>query len=165
MDENESVNTHTQTEQAEADHTGCQKELQQLKDRYMYLNAEFDNYKKRIDREKAQWTESAQDDVLLSILPIVDDMERAREGFKTLPPEMASHAAGLELISKSLSKLLAEYDLQEIPLVKEFDPEQYDAVMQIASETHATGEIVEILQKGYIRHGRVLRPAKVSVAQ
>lgn len=165
MDNNENITPEMQDGASEASHESCKKELQQAKDRYLYLNAEFDNYKKRLEKERGQWAETAQDDVLMSVLTIVDDMDRALEGFKSLPPELAAHVAGVELIAKGLNKLLNQYNLQEIHLVKEFDPEKFEAVMQLPSESHASGEIVSILQKGYMRHGRVLRPAKVSVAQ
>lgn len=165
MEIDEKVTSNTLNESELSEHSSCEKELQQAKDRYLYLNAEFDNYKKRLEKERGQWAEFAQDNVLLSILAVVDDMERAVEGFKSLPPELASHVAGLEIISKGLAKVLTSYDLEEIPLVKEFDPERYDAIMQVALDSHASGEVVTILQKGYMRHGRVLRPAKVSVAQ
>lgn len=165
METNETKAPDMHNETAQAEQSACEKELQQVKERYLYLNAEFDNYKKRLEKERGQWAEFAQDDVLLSVLAVVDDMDRALEGFRALPPELAAHAAGLDFIAKGLSKILNQYGLQEIPLVKEFDPERYEAIVQVASESHQSGEIVAILQKGYMRHGRVLRPAKVSVAQ
>lgn len=154
-----------QDELGHSEESSCEKELNQAKERYLYLNAEFDNYKKRLERERGQWAEFAQDDVLLSILSVVDDMDRAVEGFKALPPELASHVAGLEIISKGLAKILSKYDLEEIPFATKFDPERYDAIMQVPSDGHESGDIVAILQKGYMRHGRVLKPAQVSVAQ
>ena len=103
--------------------------------------------------------------MLLLLLSVVDDMDRALEEFKKLPAELAAHSKGLEIIGKGLHKILSQYSIQEIPFVKEFDPERFEAVMQVASDSHASGENVSILQKGYMRQGRILRPAKVSVAQ
>lgn len=154
----------------------CQVQLEQYKNKYLYLNAEFDNYKKRLDKERGTWIEHAQDVVLLDILPIIDDMERALseralgEGAvaqletSNLTPEIKAHIAGMDLISKEFMKMLKKYQVEEIPAAKVFDPEYFEAVMQVNSEAHTAGDIVSILQKGYMRRGRILRPAKVSVA-
>ncbi len=145
----------------------CQAQVKQLQEKYLYLNAEFDNYKKRLEKERTAWVENAQDGVLLNVLPIMDDMERALAELHSgqLPAEVVAHLAGMELIAKGLSKMLKRYDVEEIPPAKTFDPQFFEAVMQVESEAHASGEIVSNLEKGYTRKGRVLRPAKVSIAQ
>jgi molecular chaperone GrpE len=144
----------------------CQSQLQTQKDRYMYLTAEFDNYKKRQEKERLSWLEFAQDGVLVDMLPIVDDIERALTDLQAKQlPELASQVTGIELIAKELSKTLKKYDIEEIPQAVQFDPERFEAVMQVKSETHKPGEIVAVFQKGYTRKGRVLRPVKVSVAE
>lgn len=142
----------------------CRAELAQTKERVLYQQAEFDNYKKRVDKERALWMETAQDVVINDILPLVDDMDRTLESLKTVPQELHAHVAGFEMISKALTKLLKKYDIEEIPFSNTFDPVYFEAVMQTAAEGTASGDIVSILQKGYQRKGRVLRPAKVSVA-
>lgn len=153
------------TQQSEASPLDiCQKELQQTKERYAYLQAELDNYKKRVDKERALWMETAQDAVVSDILPLVDDMDRALEGLQSVPQELQVHVAGFEMISRALAKLLKKYDIEEIPFSKTFDPEYFEAVMQTPADNTSSGDIVTILQKGYQRKGRVLRPAKVSVA-
>ncbi len=161
---NENVNGTEQT-QSSQDLEACKAELAQIRERYLYLTAEFDNYKKRLEKERSSWIEQSQDAVLLDILPIVDDMERALIEIQQLPPEHASHLKGIELIAKSLSKLLKKYDIEEIPVTRTFDPAYFEAVMQVSAEGYVSGEIVSVLQKGYMRKGQVLRPAKVSVAQ
>ncbi len=147
------------------EHESCLAQLQQQKDRTLYLQAEFDNYKRRIEKERGLWIESAQDTVIVDILPILDDMERAlAELHKEASKEAATHVVGFELIAKGLTKLLKKYDIEEIPYSATFDPQLYEAVMQVPSAEHASGEIVAIVQKGYTRQGRILRPAQVSVA-
>jgi len=143
----------------------CQAELQKTKERVLYLQAEFDNYKKRSEKERAGWITTSQDGVLLEVLTIVDDIDRALAEMNALPQEFEAHTQGFHLIAKSLSKLLKKYDIEEITVGKDFNPELSEAVMQVTSAQHGSGEVVAVLQKGYMRHGQVLRPAKVSVAQ
>ena len=130
------------------------------------MQAEFDNYKRRLEKERGLWIESAQDTVLVDILPILDDMERALAEFQTkeVSQEAVTHVVGFELIAKGVMKILKKYNIEEIPYSTIFDPHLYEAVMQVPSPEHASGEIVAIVQKGYTRQGRVLRPAQVSVA-
>ena len=143
----------------------CRVQLAQAKERYMYLQAEFDNYKKRLEKERTSWIDAAQDVVIVDVLSTVDDMDRALQELQALPKELSVHLAGFEMIAKSLHKILKKYDVEEIPYSKTFNPEYCEAVMQVASPDHQSGEVVSILQKGSMRKGRVLRPAKVSVAQ
>ncbi len=147
--------------------TSCQAELADVKNRYLYLSAEFDNYKKRTAKEQTSWAEYAQDQSLLDLLTVVDDMERALHELEAqaLPEEAVSHFKGFALIVKNFENLLKKYDVEEKPHAKVFDPEFFEAVMQQESPDHASGEIVTVLQKGYKRKDRVIRPAKVSVAQ
>ncbi len=143
----------------------CQKELDDTKNRLMYLSAEFENFKKRTAKEQALWAEQAQDQALLDLLTVVDDLERALSEVESVPEKMSSHFQGFTLILKSFTQLLSKYGIEVIPDAKEFDPTLFEAVMQQESAEHSSGEIVAVLQKGYLRKGRVLRPAKVSVAK
>jgi molecular chaperone GrpE len=157
---------HGETCQTQLDQ--CQENLQQLKDQYLRLNADFDNYRKRVDKERTQWVASAQTVVLADMLPIVEDFERALKEFESreVPAELAVYKAGLELIAKSLHKLLKKYDIEEISDLAVFNPELHEAVMQVpADDKYPSGTIVTVFEKGYKHKGQVLRPAKVSVAQ
>ncbi len=151
--------------EAQLELEACRSEVARIKERSTYLQAEFDNYKKRLEKERLSWMETAQDIAIIDLLPVVDDMDRALDQVQTLPQELKVHLAGFEMIAKSLNKILKKYDVEEISYAKTFDPEYFEAVMQApATQTLLSGEIAAILQKGYIRKGRVLRPAKVSVA-
>ncbi len=139
------------------------KELEEVKARFAYLMAEFDNYKRRTEKERISWVENRQKAIFEDLLPIVDDFDRAlahsnNQGESGL-------RSGLELTHKSLLKLLAAYSIEELPAQKEFDPEKHEAILTVESADHASGDLVAILQKGYLYKNTVLRPAKVSVAQ
>ncbi len=139
------------------------KELEEVKARLAYLMAEFDNYKKRTEKERISWVENRQKEILEDLLPIVDDFDRALAHSGN--QEEKNLRNGLELTHKSLLKLLTAYSVEELPAQKEFDPEKHEALLTVESAEHSSGEIVAILQKGYLYKNSVLRPAKVSVAQ
>ena len=144
---------------------GCQKELAEMKNKIIYLSAEFENYKKRTVKEQATWSEQAQDKALLDLVAVADDLERALSELDSVPDEVSSHFQGFALIVKGFAQLLKKYDIESMPDATEFDPTLFEAVMQQESPDHKSGQIVTVLQKGYLRKGRVLRPAKVSVAK
>lgn len=145
----------------------CQEEVATIKQRFMYLNAEFDNYKKRIERERTQWLSAAQNAVFVDLLPIIDNFDRALQEQEKpgMPAEIVTHMAGFELIAKEFHKFLKKYDVIEIEHDLEFNPLYHEALMHVSSETHQSGQVVSILQKGYKHKGQVLRPAKVSVSE
>lgn len=142
-----------------------QDELNKTKERYQYLAAEFDNYRRRYDKEKATWITQAHSQIIKDVLPIIDDFERAL-GLqdKDLSQETQAYLKGFEIILKEMNKLLEKYQVQEIKPQVEFDPYEHEAVMQVASEERESGQIVQVLQKGYKIKDQVLRAAKVSVA-
>lgn len=144
----------------------CCAELKQTKDRYAYLTAEFDNYKKRTEKERIEWIKSAQSNVLLDVLAIVDNFERALNEIQkdSLAPEVKSHFLGFEMISKEFDKFLKKYELEQVDY-SSFDPEAHEAIMQVEKDAVKSGDIIDIFEKGYKRKGQIIRPAKVSVAK
>lgn len=144
----------------------CREELTVWKDRCLRITADFDNFKKRTEREKSSWIKMTQANILLDLLTIVDDFDRALEEAQKNPShdDFAVWFKGFELTSKSLQKLLQKYDVQEIKDHDLFNPQFHEAVMQVESADHISGAIVDVLQRGYLFKGDVLRPAKVSVA-
>lgn len=145
----------------------CQDDVRSAKERYIYLSAEFDNYKKRTERERSQWIEDAQADVLRDMLPTLDNFERALIELKSqnLPEELMVHFTGIGLIAKNLHKVLEKYHIQELEYSQEFNPEMHEAIMQVESPEHASGCVVDTYQKGYTHKGKILRPAHVAVAK
>jgi len=135
-----------------------------LQDRLLRTAAEFDNYRKRIDRERREQAESASTSLLTEILPVVDNLERALQAPAT--PELASYRAGVELIHRQLVDLLRKRGVTPIEaLGVDFDPRVHQAVSQETSDAHRDGEVMEEMQRGYMLGERLLRPAMVKVAK
>jgi molecular chaperone GrpE len=144
----------------------CLLQVAEWKDKYFRLGADFQNFKKRLEKEQASLKRTIQSDILLQILSIVDNFDRAfSENKNGEVSDFKAWIEGFELIQKELYRLLERHSIKEIAARDDFDPELHEAVMQVASETRKSGEIVEVLQKGYLLDNHVLRPAKVSVAQ
>lgn len=161
---NQSVEQESAQAQAEVD--GCQRELQELQDKYFHLSADFKNYQRRVEKEREQWTFKAQERLLHGVLAIADDVDRAvQEQHKMADtPELKAWAAGLDMIAKSLHKFLEQAGVQEIAQMTEFDPNLHEAIVQVEDVAVPAGNIVAVFQKGYTYKGMVLRPAKVSVS-
>jgi molecular chaperone GrpE len=139
-------------------------ERDSLQDRLLRTAAEFDNYRKRIDRERRDLSESAASGLLVEILPVVDNLERALQA--PSGPEAAGYRAGVELIHRQLLDLLRKRGVTPIAaLGADFDPRFHEAVTQEASDAHRDGEVIEELQRGYMLGERLLRPAMVKVAK
>jgi len=143
------------------------EQLQELKERFVRVNADLQNYRRRVEKEKTQWIKIAQSELLADLLSVVDDFDRAlQEGKKeNTPKEVSVFIDGFEMIYKSFYKFFDKYGVKEIPEVENFDPNLHEAISQIDSPDHKTGEIVQVLQKGFMLKDKVLRPAKVVVAK
>ncbi len=136
--------------------------LSEMEDRYLRLAAEFDNYRKRTAREYQNVVRSANDRVLLELLELYDNFERAlaadsgsSEGVKK----------GVELIAGQLRELLKKEGIEELEVLnKPFNPVRAEAIMQMES-VEPEGKVIEVLARGYSQNGRVLRPARVVVAK
>jgi molecular chaperone GrpE (heat shock protein) len=135
-------------------------------DKYLSLTADFQNYKKRVTQERTDWAQDAQKQVLVDLLAITDNFERAlAEEKKREETAHVAWLAGFEMIYQSLEKLLAKYGVQQISDFSVFNPKYHEALLQVESDKHTSGDIVQVLQKGYIMHDKVIRPAIVSVAK
>jgi len=136
-------------------------ELEAKSDLLARTAAEFDNYKKRTEREKSGVAEFAKASVLKKLLPIIDNIERANGADK----ESADYIKGIEMIVKQFSSITENLEIAELGKVGDtFDPNFHEAVMHIEDENFGENEIVEILQKGYKFGDTVLRPTMVKVA-
>ena len=139
-------------------------ERNMLQDRLLRTAAEFDNYRKRIDRERREQADAAAAALLLEILPVVDNLERALQA--PSGPEAAGYRAGVELIHRQLVDLLRKRGVTPIEaLGADFDPRFHQAVSQETSDAHRDGEVMEEMQRGYMLGERLLRPAMVKVAK
>jgi molecular chaperone GrpE len=141
-----------------------QRERDDFKDRWLRKSAEFDNYRKRIERERREQAEQALVDLLQDVLPVVDDFDRALT--IDAGDGSAAYRKGVELIHGKMHDLLRRYGVTPIAaLGADFDPNVHQAVMHEASPDHREGEVIGELQKGYMIKDRLLRPAMVKVAK
>ncbi len=141
------------------------QQIEELTDRVMRQMAEFDNFRKRTEKEKAQMFDSGASDIIEKILPVIDDMERGLAAL-TEEDKESSFAKGMEMIYKKLIGILNAAGVTEIDAAgKEFDPNFHNAVMQSPSEEYESGYVVQELQKGYMYKDKVLRHSMVIVAE
>ncbi|HEY6361285.1 MAG TPA: nucleotide exchange factor GrpE [Vicinamibacterales bacterium] len=139
------------------------RERDALQDRLLRTAAEFDNYRKRVERERRELSEYAGADILTGMLSIVDDLERA---LQSAGGDADSYRRGVELIHKQMLDLLARRGVKTIEAVgTQFDPNYHEAVIHEASEDHREGEVMAELRRGYTLGDRLLRPAVVKVAK
>jgi molecular chaperone GrpE len=151
----------------------AQKERDAYKEQFLRAVADFDNYRKRIERERRELSEYAAADVLLDLLPIIDNFERALQASASAPGATADKPAeseafyrGIELIHKQMLDLLRKRGVTHIDARgADFDPNVHQAVIHEPSEEHREGEVMEELQPGYKLGDRLLRPAMVKVAK
>ena len=140
-------------------------QIEELKDKVIRQMAEFDNYRKRTEREKAQNYDIGASDFITKILPIVDNFERGMEALSEEEKE-TSYVQGFIMIYKQLKKVLDDAGVVEIEaLGKEFDPLFHNAVLQQPSEEYESGVIMQVYRKGYMYKDKVLRHSMVIVAQ
>lgn len=138
----------------------AQKEHDELQDKYLRVCAEYDNFRKRTQKERDGIFTDAYSDALKEILPIFDNLERA--ALYTEPDKLTE---GLELIFKSAKEMLSKLGVEEFGAVGEkFDPNIHNAVMHIEDDSVGEEEIIEVFQKGYKRGDRIIRHAMVKVA-
>jgi molecular chaperone GrpE len=138
------------------------REKEALQDRLLRVAAEFDNYRKRVDRERRDLAEYTAADVLTEVLPIIDNLERAL----TAAAEADPLRKGVELIHKQMLDLLRKRGVKVIEaLGADFDPNFHQAVIHEPSSQHREGEVIAELQRGYLLGDRLLRPAMVKVAK
>lgn len=141
-----------------------QKERDDFYDRLLRKTAEFDNYRKRVERDRKETIEWAAADVLSDLLLIVDDFDRALAA--EAPPEAQAYKAGLELIQRQLADLLKKRGVTVIDAMgADFDPHLHQAVAYEEVDGAREGEVVGVMAKGYKLGDRLLRPAIVKVAK
>ena len=155
-----------QPEQAEGQNDALdelRREKDSLQDRLLRTAAEFDNYRKRVERERRDLADYMKADILAEILPIVDNFERA---LQVPSPEGDALRKGVELIHKQMLDFLRKRGVTPIEaLGTDFDPNFHQAVIHEATPFHREGEVIEELQRGYMLGDKLLRPAMVKVAK
>ncbi|MCM1089187.1 MAG: nucleotide exchange factor GrpE [Muribaculaceae bacterium] len=150
-------------EKADKKQDALKEKITDLEDRVKRQMAEFDNFRKRTEKEKTAMFETGAKSVIEKILPVVDNFER---GLAAIPEEEkgGAFAQGMEMIYKQLLTELESIDVKPIEaLGKEFDPEFHNAVMQVESDEYESGVIAQELQKGYTYRDSVVRHSMVAV--
>ena len=146
------------------DPADVQRERDEFKDLLLRKSAEFDNYRKRVERDRRELSEFAAADALVDILPIVDNLERALQAPSSTDAD--GLRKGVELIHRQMLELLRKRGAKPIEaLGADFDPNIHQAVVHEPSDQHREGEVMEELQRGYRLGERLLRPAMVKVAK
>lgn len=160
--ENEEVATASE-ELEQAEHL-LEQQLKEAQDQYLRVHADFENVKKRLEKEKAQALEYANQHILKDLLPIIDTLEKALESARALSGG-DKVAEGLNLVLSNFGKVLGKHGVETISIETGFDPNLHEAVMQVKDESKEDGQIQQVLQKGYKYKERTLRPAMVSVVK
>jgi molecular chaperone GrpE len=156
--------TLEQTEKEVSEVQKISKELLEMKDKYLRLYSEFENFRKRTQKEKTELIFTANEDVILSLLPIVDDFERGMKA-NVDTEEVAVVKEGVQLIYDKFEKLLNAKGLKPINATgQEFDTELHEAITQIPSpDEEMKGKVIDEVEKGYKLGDKVIRYSKVVV--
>jgi molecular chaperone GrpE len=149
----------------QADLDAWQVKASEYLDGWQRSRADFANYKKRIEREQEQVYQNAAGSIIKRYLDVLDDLERALKN-RPQSGEGAAWAAGIELIYRKLSSLLENEGVKAMQAEGEyFDPNLHEAITQEDNQDYESGQIIEVIQQGYLLGDRVLRPAQVRIAR
>ncbi len=143
----------------------AEAEAADWRDKYLRLQAEFDNYRKRTLKEKMSLVESGGENVIKALLPVVDDVDRALAAMEK-SDDVEALRGGVRLIAQKFNEVMRQQGVNEIEAVgKEFDVDHHEAVARFPIEGKSSGEIIDVVQKGYKLGEKVIRYAKVVVAE
>ena len=142
-------------------------EIERLRDQYLRLNADFDNYRKRTLRDKQDWSRYASQSMMEKLLGVIDNFDAAASSMTSAKQDAKSLAEGFLMIHKQLTDILSQEGLAEIPaLGEQFDPNVHEAVMTVSpGKGQKENEVALVMRKGYMFKDKVLRPSMVQVAK
>jgi len=166
----EQEDTRTEVEKLQDELTLAEFEIQKYKDEYLRVHADFENSKKRLEREKSTAVAYSNEAFARDMLGVLDSFDNALSSMSQVATDSAEETIakfreGLELTYEQMKKALSRNGVDEIATDGEFDPNIHQAVMQTESDDHESGQIVQVLQKGYSMKDRVLRATMVSTAK
>jgi len=171
----ESQAEEAKEEQVEAEETvevdpleAAEAEAADWKDKFLRAHADFENSKRRLEKDKMNAVSYANESFAKDILAVMDSFENAinsMEGTEENSEVLTNMKEGVNLTFEQLKKILAKNSIKEISCEGEFDPEVHQAIMQVESDNHEAGDVVQVMQKGYMIKDRVLRPAMVSTCK
>jgi len=160
-------NTHLSNPEIEADHSAekLQEELQEQKDKYLRLFAEFDNYKRRTSKEKMELIQTAGKEILTSMLDVMDDCDRAEKQMQQ-SDDITQVKEGNQLVFNKLRAVMQQKGLAAMESIEtDFDVEKHEAITEIEAGEAQKGRVVDEVQKGYYLNGKLIRFAKVVVGK
>lgn len=160
------VNEKTTAEQIVDPIIELQNNFDLLNDKYLRLNAEYQNYRKRVEKEKSDIFKYGHEKIIIEMLPIMDNFERALAA--TVADETATVENkvldGIKMIKKGLDELFAKHHVSKIEaLGQPFDPIKHHAVMTVEAEEGESDHVIEVFQEGYVLNDKVIRPSMVKV--
>lgn len=156
----------SELEKLEKELADSNSKLKEYADRYLRLQAEFDNAKKRMQREQQEFVKYANEGIILELLGILDDLERSVEARESKHQDSEAFLKGIEMILSHLYETLKHNNVRPIEAEgRIFDPNLHEALMQAESEEYPENTVIEELQKGYTIGERVIRTAKVKVSK
>jgi molecular chaperone GrpE len=144
-----------------------EQQLKDCEDKYLRVHADFENIKKRLEKEKYQAIDYASEKFAKDLLGPIDSLEMALQSASAdldAAELLGKLKEGIELTIKNFNTTFEKHNISKIETDGEFDPNVHNAVMQVDSENHNSGQIVQELQKGYMLKDRLLRPSMVSIA-
>jgi len=142
----------------------------EYKDKYLRAHADFENSKRRLEKDKMNAVSYANESFAKDILAVIDSFENALASIEGADEENASEVLtqmkeGVNLTYEQLKKILEKNHIKEVDCSGAFDPEVHQAIMQVESDAHEEGDVVQVMQKGYTIKDRILRPAMVSTCK
>lgn len=138
-----------------------QQAYKELEEKYMRAYADFENVKKRLEREKNQALEYAYEKIAKDLLPILDALDNAKAAAK----DHSAILEGIALVQDNFLKILSRHGVEAIDTSGEFDPNLHECIMQVAKPEAQDGQIAQVMQQGYVYKQRTLRPAMVAVVK
>lgn len=158
-------NTHLSNEGAEDVNEKLQAELEEQKDKYLRLFAEFDNFKRRSAKERMELIQTAGKDVIVSMLEVMDDCDRAEKQMQS-SEDVASIKQGIGLVFGKLRTTLSNKGLKAMQSINtEFDVEKHEAITEVPAGDEMRGKVVDEVEKGYYLNDKIIRFAKVVVGK
>ena len=164
-DVDETIDVQSEAGEISADIRDKADKYDALNERYVRLLAEYDNFRKRVAKERELLLRTATEDLMKDILPVLDNLDRATE-HRNDETSLEEYTTGIALIEEQLRNVLAHAGLSAIEVVGQpFDPNLHDAIMQMETEDFESGIVAQEVQKGYTLGGRVIRHSKVIVSK
>ena len=146
----------------------AQAEAAEYKDKYLRAHADFENSKRRLEKDKMNAVSYANESFAKDMLAVMDSFENALASMESAQEDsevLTNMKEGVNLTFEQLKKILEKNSIKEVDCSGEFDPEVHQAIMQVESDEHEIGDVVQVMQKGYTIKDRILRPAMVSTCK